>query len=77
MFKLGAHHLKGFQQFTKLVCKLLFIIHPIKHDVLNEYFLLTESLRPNIMTLKITAKCEFQNHNLIISRIFYNGYLFF
>ena len=48
MLTLGAHHLKSFQQFTKLVGMLLFIIQSIKHDVLNEYFLLTESLRPKV-----------------------------
>ena len=49
----GAYHLKMFPAIYQ--AGVLFIIYPIKHDV-KEYFLLTESLRPKIMALGMSAE---------------------
>lgn len=42
-----AHHLKGIEQFAKLVGMFLLIIHSSKHYVLDKYFLLTIEVKQN------------------------------
>lgn len=43
MQRLRAHHFECLQQLAKLVSMLLLIIHAIKQNVLDKYFLLTKN----------------------------------